>query len=154
HALADQFVLLDNYYCNGVVSADGHAWVTEGNAVDYLEKAQGSWARSYPFGGDDPLAASSSGFIWDNVLAHGLSFKNYGEMCLAELPQKTKFADVYRDFLDGSNRVKWINNIAIDRLREFSHPDYPGWNLRITDQLRINIFLQEFREDEKRNFLP
>ena len=46
HALAEQFVLLDNYYCNGVCSADGHAWATEGFAVDYLEKAFGSWSPS------------------------------------------------------------------------------------------------------------
>src|SRR5439155_18125031 len=31
HALATQFVLLDNFYCNGVDSADGHFWATEGN---------------------------------------------------------------------------------------------------------------------------
>src|SRR5207237_6839900 len=48
HAIAEQFVLLDNYYCNGVLSADGHAWATEGAAVDYLEKSQGAWSRSYP----------------------------------------------------------------------------------------------------------
>ena len=46
HALAEQFVLLDNYYCDGVISTDGHAWATEGVTVDYLEKSFGGWARS------------------------------------------------------------------------------------------------------------
>lgn len=55
HALAEQFVLLDNFYCNGVNSADGHAWAVEGNASTYLERAFGGWTRSYPFG-DDPLS--------------------------------------------------------------------------------------------------
>ncbi|MEO2004662.1 MAG: phosphoesterase, partial [Candidatus Poribacteria bacterium] len=47
HALAEQFVLLDNYYCNGVNSADGHAWTTEGNVTDHLEKSFGGFTRSY-----------------------------------------------------------------------------------------------------------
>ena len=80
HALAEEFVLLDNYYCNGVCSADGHAWAMEGYATDYLEKSFGGWARSYPFSGDDPLSFAPTGFIWDHVLLHGLSFRNYGEM--------------------------------------------------------------------------
>ena len=54
HALAEEFVLLDNFYCNGVLSADGHSWVTEGNVTDHLEKAFGGFTRSYTYG-DDPL---------------------------------------------------------------------------------------------------
>ncbi len=42
HALANQFVLLDNYYCNGVVSADGHQWATQGMVTDYQEKDFGA----------------------------------------------------------------------------------------------------------------
>jgi YVTN family beta-propeller protein len=29
HALAENFVLMDNYYCSGVLSADGHQWTDE-----------------------------------------------------------------------------------------------------------------------------
>jgi len=65
-------VLLDNFYCNGVNSADGHSWSTEGNNTDHLEKSFGGFTRSYTFG-DDPLTYSSTGFIWNNVLEHGLS---------------------------------------------------------------------------------
>src|SRR5581483_1539235 len=73
HALAEQFVLLDNYYCNGALSPDGHHWATEGYAVDFLEKSFGAWVRSYASTGDDPLAYADSGFIWDDALAHGLT---------------------------------------------------------------------------------
>ena len=61
HALAEEFVLLDNFYCNGVLSADGHQWTNEGYVTDYLEKAFGGWPRSYPYDGDDALAYASSG---------------------------------------------------------------------------------------------
>ncbi|HEY7117890.1 MAG TPA: alkaline phosphatase family protein [Tepidisphaeraceae bacterium] len=155
HALAQEFVLLDNYYCNGVVSADGHAWATEGLAVDYLEKAFGGFARSYPFGGDDPLAFASTGFIWDNVLLHGRSFRNYGEMALSSLEPKTaKFLDVYDDWKRGTTRVKIKQNIAIEALRRYSCPDYPGWNLKVPDALRLRVFMREFDEAQRTGEWP
>ena len=40
-------MLLDNYYCNGVLSADGHQWATQGAVTDYQEKAFGGYTRSY-----------------------------------------------------------------------------------------------------------
>jgi Phosphoesterase family. len=38
HALAEQFVLLDNFYVDAEVSADGHNWSTAAYANDYTEK--------------------------------------------------------------------------------------------------------------------
>ncbi|MEW6159902.1 MAG: alkaline phosphatase family protein [Verrucomicrobiota bacterium] len=150
HALAEQFVLLDNFYCNGVLSADGHAWATEGNVTDYLEKSFGGFTRSYTWG-DDPISSSSSGFIWDNVLAHGLSFRNYGEMDYAEpIPQNLSFESMYREFRAGS-RLAFTQNIGIERLRRYSSTNYPGWNMKIPDVLRAARFLEELRSAEERN---
>src|SRR6185437_15682512 len=98
HALADQFALLDNYYCNGVISADGHAWAMEGLAVDYLEKSFGGWSRSYPFAGDDALAIAPTGFIWDDVLMHGLTFRNYGEMSTTHVQPTGAWHQIYDDW--------------------------------------------------------
>ena len=50
HALAEEFVLLDNYYCNGVISADGHQWATQGSLTDYREKMAGDFVRGYDSG--------------------------------------------------------------------------------------------------------
>src|SRR4029077_19206835 len=57
HRLADQFVLLDNFYADGGNSGDGHQWVTQANETPYT-MWPGYNGRSYPFGGDDPLAYS------------------------------------------------------------------------------------------------
>src|SRR5262249_11279780 len=70
HALARQFTLLDSFYCSGVLSADGHSWVNAAYVTDYLERSFGGFARSYPYEGSDPLAFPSTGFLWDNALAH------------------------------------------------------------------------------------
>jgi len=154
HALAEQFVLLDNYYCNGVNSADGHAWSTEGNATAYLERSFGGWTRSYPFG-DDPLSYSSTGFLWDHVLAAGLSFRNYGEMDYAEpVPADASFIDIYRDFVEGKRSIRFTQNIGVENLRRYSCPGYPGWNMRIPDVLRADVFLKELREFERKGYFP
>jgi YVTN family beta-propeller protein len=154
HALAEQFVLLDNFYCNGVLSADGHSWATEGNVTDHLEKSFGGFTRSYTFG-DDPLTYSSSGFIWDNVLLKGLSFRNYGEMDYAETePTDATFSQIWKDYLDGTGAIRFTQNIGIETLRRYSCPDYPGWNLRIPDVLRADRFLKEFAEFERRGDFP
>ncbi|MCC7373610.1 MAG: beta-propeller fold lactonase family protein, partial [Verrucomicrobiales bacterium] len=89
HKLAREFVLLDNTYCAGVQSADGHQWVGSAIANEYVERQLTSGTpRSYPGGkdesGSDALAWASSGFLWDNALAHGKTIRNYGEWMISE----------------------------------------------------------------------
>src|SRR5207249_5794653 len=88
HALAEQFVLLDNFYCSGVLSADGHQWANEAYVTDYIEKSFGGWPRSYPYDGGDALAYASSGFLWDGVLARKQSLRVYGEFVDATIRWK------------------------------------------------------------------
>ena len=152
HALADEFVLLDNYYCNGVLSADGHSWATEGNVTPYLERAFGGFSRSYTFG-DDPITYSSTGFLWDHVLAGGLSFRNYGEMDYAEPPAGMTARQIWAEHIAGKRTV-FSQNIGIERLRRYSCRDYPGWNMNIPDQVRIDRFLEEFKGFEKEGTIP
>jgi YVTN family beta-propeller protein len=155
HALAEEFVLLDNYYCNGVLSADGHAWAMEGYATDYLEKSFGGFTRSYPFSGDDPLSFSPTGFIWDHVLLHGLSFRNYGEMAKTETrPRDAKFVDIYQDFKNQAGKISFEHDIQIETLRRYSCPDSPGWQLRIPDVIRADVFLKEFARYEQQGDWP
>ena len=152
HALAERYVLLDNFYCNGVNSADGHSWSTEGNVTDHLEKAFGGFSRSYTFG-DDALTYSSSGFIWDNVLSHGLSFRNYGEMDYASpIPASASWLTIYRDFTNRTGQIRYAQNIGIAPLRPYSSTNVPGWNLGIPDVVRAAAFIKELKAAESDGF--
>jgi YVTN family beta-propeller protein len=154
HALAEEFVLLDNFYCNGVLSADGHSWATEGNVTDHLEKSFGGFTRSYTFG-DDPLTYSSTGFLWDNALLHGRSFRNYGELRETDpKPANATFRDIWDDYRSGKGKIAFTHKMHIDTLIRYTCPDYPGWGLKITDQQRLDVFLKEFREFEKKGGFP
>ena len=152
HAIAEQFVLLDNYYCNGVLSADGHSWATEGNVTPYLERAFGGFNRSYTFV-DDPITYSSSGFLWDQVLGAGLSFRNYGEMNSPNMPKGLDYFKIL-DALKRGVKVKYDPVIGIARLKRYSNLDYPGWNMDIPDVARMDVFMREFREFEANGKLP
>jgi YVTN family beta-propeller protein len=88
HKIAREFVLLDNTYCSGVQSADGHQWTDSALANAYVERQlTADFPRSYPGGktDEDALAWASSGFIWDNALAHGKTFRNYGEWMISQV---------------------------------------------------------------------
>ncbi len=105
HKLARQFGVLDNFYDSGEVSGDGHEWSTAAITTDYNENtwqiAYRSRERTYDFQGTnaEELPAEqgrsdvdepSSGYIWDNVARHGLSYRDYGEFVNAIwcLPEK------------------------------------------------------------------
>lgn len=149
HALAEQYVLLDNFYCQGVNSADGHSWSTEANVADHLEKSFGGFSRSYTFG-DDPLTYSSSGFIWNNVLEHGLTFRNYGEMDYGSASTSATWLQIYRDFTNGTRSIHYKQNIGIASLLPYSSTNVPGWNLDIPDVVRADGFIRELNAAQSR----
>ncbi|NWG12256.1 MAG: hypothetical protein HXY20_01840 [Acidobacteria bacterium] len=155
HALAEQFVLLDNFYCSGVLSADGHQWSTEAYVTDYLEKSFGGFNRSYPYDGDDPMAYASSGFIWDRVLEKGLSFRNYGEFVQARItPRRATWTDVWQDYLNGTQKVTIRADTEVETLRPYLCPTYVGFPNTVPDAHRAREFIRELREFEAKGSLP
>jgi YVTN family beta-propeller protein len=81
HALAERLVTLDNLYCDGEVSEDGHQWSNAAYATDFNEKA---WTNSYSGrgepDGDERVNSSPAGYLWDACARKGLTFRTYGEM--------------------------------------------------------------------------
>jgi len=155
HALAEQFVLLDNFYCSGVLSADGHQWSTEAYVTDYLEKSFGGFSRSYPYAGDDPMAFASSGFIWDKVLQKGLSFRDYGEFVQARIePRKATWSDVWQDYVQGTQKVKVRATTEVESLRPYLAPAFIGFPSTVPDVYRAREFIKELEEFEASGSLP
>ena len=80
HQLAREYVLLDNIYCNGEVSLDGHSWCDAAIVTDYRQR---NWISSYShhgvIPGDDDMDTPAAGFLWDLCKRNGVSFRNYGE---------------------------------------------------------------------------
>jgi DNA-binding beta-propeller fold protein YncE len=137
HKLVNQFTLYDNFYVDAEVSADGHNWSTAAYATDYVEKnwpvMYGRRGGEYEFEGGYPAAAPTSGYIWNNVLSHGKTYRGYGEF------------------------VAYENNKYIARdsiLKPVTSEEYPGFDLKISDLKRYDAWEKEFTSFEKNNNLP
>jgi hypothetical protein len=155
HKLAETFILLDNFYCSGILSADGHQWTDEAYVTDYIEKFFGGFTRSYPYDGNDALAYASSGFIWDNVLKHGLTFRDYGEFVDAVIEPKTAtFTDIYQDFLAGTQKIKIRAKANLEQLKPYLCPTFVGFPNTIPDVYRAAEFIKELKAFEKNNNFP
>jgi YVTN family beta-propeller protein len=133
HALAKEFVLLDNFYVNAEVSADGHNWSMAAYANDYVEKTwptnYGSRGGSYDYEGSREIAFPKDGFIWDYCLRAGVSYRSYGEF-------------VY----SGKTGLKSLQN-------NFD-ADFPSYNLEIPDMVRFSKWKQDFDSLVQINALP
>jgi YVTN family beta-propeller protein len=155
HKLAREFVLLDNFYCSGVLSADGHSWTNAAYVTDYLEKQFGQFTRSYPYEGSDPLAFPTTGFLWDNALAHKRSFRNYGEFVKSSYePKGAKWSDLYADYANGTTKVKITATPNLRSLDKYSHPNFPGFPLTTPDVYRAKMFIDELKECEAKGTFP
>jgi DNA-binding beta-propeller fold protein YncE len=165
HAIARQFVLLDNTYCSGILSADGHEWSTTAFATDYLEKSFAGFPRSYPDGMDeddkDALAYAPSGFLWDHVLARGLTLRNYGEFCQprvrwrdATRTDTIDFAACYATWLGENADVVFACEPVVPSLVPHSAAHYVGWDMNVPDQYRADVVIAELRDYQARGELP
>jgi DNA-binding beta-propeller fold protein YncE len=165
HALARQFVLLDNTYCSGILSADGHQWSTAAFGSDYLEKSFAGWPRSYPDGmgedESDALSYSPAGFLWDHAIARGITLRNYGEFCGPKVrwrdPQRKGEPDwtaCYRAWRDKTDDVVFECEPSVPSLAPYSPTAYVGWNMSVPDQYRADFILRELAEFEVKGEFP
>jgi YVTN family beta-propeller protein len=153
HSLADQFVLLDNYYCNGVNSSDGHQWATQGITTPYHEKDFSAGRCAYDFG-TDPLCYAGCGFIWDHLLRKGISFRNFGELDFAEVTKGKTWTDLYNGWKDKSDSIWYKCGYSVKSLEKYSDLRFPGWNLTIPEQIRADLFLKALKEYEAKGSFP
>ncbi len=133
HKLANEFVLMDNFYVDGEVSADGHNWSLSANADDYLEK---TWPTGYGDRGGDydaeggrAIANPKDGFLWDYCKRANVTYRTYGE-----------FADNYKA------------NIPV--LEDHFCPFFTSWDVTVMDTVRFYQWKRDFEALMKENKLP
>jgi DNA-binding beta-propeller fold protein YncE len=150
HALATQFVLFDNFYVDADVSYDGHAFSTAAYATDVIQKiwqtvyanrggmylGEGDGIMRNPFGN---LTAPASGYIWDYATRAHVSVRSYGEFVLNMA--KSAAGDV-----SAVASVPGLKNLVA--------PSFAAFDLNITDQKRVDNWLQEFSGFVQNGNLP
>jgi YVTN family beta-propeller protein len=165
HKMVDEFVLLDNTYCAGILSADGHQWSTTAFSTDYMEKSFAGFPRSYPDGmgpdESDAIAYSPAGFIWDNALLHKKTIRNYGEFMGPKVrhsdPAKKgrpNYLACYRTWKGESKEVIFESSPSVESIRPFSPTNYVGWEMSVPDQYRADFIVNELKEYEAKGEYP
>ncbi len=124
HALAKEFVLLDNFYVDAEVSADGHNWSMGAYATDYLEKtwptSYGGRGGAYTAEGNRAIANNKDGFIWDLCKRSNVSYRTYGE------------------FADKAHKPQ------LNSLIGHTCPTFTGWDMTTRDTVRFRQWKNDF----------
>jgi YVTN family beta-propeller protein len=181
HALAERFGDLDNFYDEGTLSADGHNWLVQAEANDYLEKEFGAFYRSYPSQAGDALAYQRDGFLWNAAQKAGLSVQNFGEYIYNpySLPSDTPTClppnapansspstwDCFYEqsqYLEGKQSTPAISNPCqytaaqsdIPSLQAITDVCFPNFQLSIPDQYRVDQWLPVFQGQERSGKMP
>ena len=143
HKLASEFVLLDNFYVESEVSADGHEWTVGAYATDFVEKLwplsyghNGQKKYSYPAEGSFRIAAPAGGYLWDCAKEAGVSYRSYGEFVTS--PKN--------DHTPGVAKVSG--------LKDHIDPWYHSFDMDYPDSKRVDRFVDELKRFEKLGEMP
>ena len=148
HRLARDYVLLDNTYCDGEVSADGHEWSMGAYATDFVEKLwplsyRGSPTKTFGYpseGAVDAAARPAGGYLWDRAKEACVSYRNYGEWVT-----------------NGTRKPEGGFNPGVastPSLVGHIDPEYRGYDLDTPDTDRAKRFLSELARFEKEGDMP
>jgi DNA-binding beta-propeller fold protein YncE len=142
HLIARRWVLFDNFYVNGEVSADGHEWTDRAFAGDYNEK---TWPQIYSdrrewdlVSGED-LTNPHGSYLWDAALRQGLWVVNFGEM-------------TYSD--EGDSVAGRTARSKLSGLKDITVATYPGFVLAISDTTRSRLFADSVASWDQQNRFP
>jgi YVTN family beta-propeller protein len=142
HKLAREFVLLDNFYVNSDVSADGHNWSAAAIAPDYVQKMwpnkYANRRKTYDFEEQDAASLPPAGYLWTNAAAAGISIRNFGYM-------------VNNNAAPGAEQITGVRDPVLAKV---TNSFYRGFDLDYTDVDRAKVFLNELAEYEKSGNMP
>ncbi len=143
HKLAREFVLLDNFYVESEVSADGHEWTMGAYATDFVEK---SWPLSYghnkhkkypyPSEGNFPIATPAGGYLWDRAREAGVSYFSFGE------------------FIQNGKTEKDPAHSRVAALKGRFDPWFRGFDMDYPDVKRAERFISEYQRFEREGNMP
>ncbi|PYT28947.1 MAG: hypothetical protein DMG57_13170 [Acidobacteria bacterium] len=166
HALAEQYVLLDNFHSGGAISFDGHQWLMQAFVSDYVERAFAASPRGYAWNMSDALTVSPAGFFWQSA-KRPLDVRIYGEFSRPAIwdeatqsvvditeQELLSWGEYWRLYKEGKWQAVVGERSGVPALAKYVSPKFPYSSTGIPDQLRAEEFLQELSEYDKSGALP
>jgi len=166
HALAEQYVVLDNFYTGGAISFDGHHWLMQGFVSDYVERAFAASPRGYAWDMSDALVVPPTGFFWQSA-RKPLDVRIYGEFQLPARwdPNTQSAVDMnernemtHAQYMEHWRKGTWPTVVGarsgVPALQPYCSQRYPHNTTSIPDQIRAEEYLRELAEREKSGEMP
>ncbi|MCX6611315.1 MAG: bifunctional YncE family protein/alkaline phosphatase family protein [Acidobacteria bacterium] len=166
HALAEEFVLLDNFYASGAISFEGHQWLMMGFVSDHVERALQAAPRGYAWNMADGLAVSPQGFFWQSA-RRPLKVQLLGALSLpgifdaktglvrdvneSDLPSWNYYWDHYQK---GTWRDVVGSKCGVPSLKGIYDERFPPSEMKIPDAIRAEAFLERLGKWEKDGTTP
>ena len=144
HKIAREFVLLDNFYVNADVSADGHNWSASAIAPPYVQRmwpnSYGGRRNHYDYESMERAALPPAGRIWNNALQKGLTIRNLGWWVdnIKPRPAAGPMVEKARD----------------PQLAPYTNMNYRGFDLDYPDVEREQVFAEELKQWEASGKMP
>jgi hypothetical protein len=137
-------VLLDNFYVESEVSADGHEWTMGAYATDFVERTwplgyRGERRAPYPAEGNKEvysIARPAGGYLWDRAAEKGVSYRSYGE------------------FVKNGATPDDPATTVVKALQGHFDPGFRTFDMDYSDLKRADRFLEELAEFEKVGEMP
>ena len=166
HALAEKYVILDNFHTGGAISFDGHAWLMQSFVSDYTERAFAASPRGYAWNMADALTVAPTGFFWQGA-PKTPTVRIYGEFCLpARWDATTRsvidmnesdsltWTDYWKLYREGKLQDIIASRSGVPALQKLIDERYPFNDTNITDQIRADEYLRELAGFEKSGNMP
>src|SRR6185503_3994963 len=166
HALAEKYVLLDNFFTGGAISFDGHHWLMQAFASDYVERAFSASPRGYAWNMSDSLTVAPTGFFWQGA-AKPLSLRIYGEFQLParwdpvtqsaiDMNEGTEltWTEYWKHYKAGTWATVVGARSGVPALQQYCSRRYPHNTTVMPDQIRAEEYLRELAEREKSGEFP
>lgn len=171
HEFIKRFPLLDNVYAPSRQSADGHPWISMSGSFYSNDILSPDWIRSYPGGSaDDALTYTPRGFLWTAAEARGLTARLYGEWSSGEkftakaVTRSYTWSDFHNTSLCKEGKAPASSCIvpddairmtsSIPSAARIMDPHYPNFDLKVTDQYRMDYWVPEFHRLDAANQVP
>jgi YVTN family beta-propeller protein len=166
HALAEKYVILDNFYTGGAISFDGHQWLMQSFVSDYTERAFAASPRGYAWNMSDALTVAPTGFFWQGA-PKTPSVRVYGEFSLPAhwdaAKQSTvdmnendvkRWGEYWKLYKEGKWQEAVGSRSGVPALQKLMNTRYPVNDTNIPDQIRAEEYLRELGEFEKSGNMP
>jgi len=165
HALAEEFVLLDNFHASGAISFEGHQWLMMGFVSDHVERALSAAPRGYAWNMGDSMTVSPAGFFWqdarkplDVLLLGPLSLPARREPggLIKDINENElmKWGEYWQHYQKGTWRDVIASKCAVPAMSGIYDQSFPFSSMKIPDQIRADAFLERLKKWEDKGSAP